>query len=256
VKLRRAPLVLVVPSTQQRGVEFADFSISLSDRYTSAIIAAGGIPWIMPVRPGREFVRECVARAAGVMLTGGDDVEPTLYRRRTPANLRRTVTLVDPRRDELEFQVIDEALAQRKPLFAICRGIQVLNVALGGTLIVDIPLEVPGALRHNRPDRKNDPVHEVALTPQSQLTRILGVETLGVNSSHHQAIGRLARSLQITARSADGIVEAVELKPPARRSPWLVAVQFHPERMSERYPEFLTLFRSFTLACSGRSKKL
>jgi putative glutamine amidotransferase len=256
VKPHRAPLILIVPSTQQRGVEFADFSISLSDRYTSAIIAAGGIPWVMPVRPGREFVRECVSRADGVMLTGGDDVEPSLYRKRTPAVLRQTVTLVDPRRDELELQVIDEVFTQRKPLFAICRGIQVLNVALGGTLIVDIPLEVPGALPHNRPDRKNDPVHEVSLTPQSQLARIFGVETLGVNSSHHQAIGRLARPLQVAARSADGIVEAVELKPSARPLPWLVAVQFHPERMFERYPEFLTLFRSFTLACSGRPKKL
>jgi putative glutamine amidotransferase len=204
----------------------------------------------MPCVTTRKFVRECVARADGVLLTGGDDLEPDMFRKRTPAKLRRTVTLDHPLRDKLEFAVIREVFAQKKPLLAICRGLQVLNVALGGTLIVDVPQEVPGALAHKRTDRKNDPVHEVALTPGSLLHKSHATRTLGVNSSHHQAAGRVAEQLRVTGTSPDGIIEGLELKPAAaRRGPWLVAVQYHPERLFDRHPAHARLFRNFVAAC-------
>ena len=249
----RAPLILIVPGVQRRGLEFADFSTNLSERYPRAVVAAGGVPWIMPCVAERKFVRDCVARAGGVMLTGGDDLEPDKFRKRTPAALRRTVTLDHPERDRLEFAVIEEVLAQKKPLLAICRGLQMLNVALGGTLIVDIAQELPGALAHKRTDRKNEPVHEVALTPGSLLHRSHQIQTLAVNSSHHQAAGRVAKALRVTATSPDGVIEGLELKSAARRGDWVVAVRYHPERLADRYAAHARLFRAFVEAAKQKA---
>jgi putative glutamine amidotransferase len=245
----RAPLILIVPSAQARGVEFADLSTSLSNRYALAILHAGGLPQILPLLPDRSFLRECLRRADGVVLTGGDDLDPKVYRPRTPAKLRRTVTLDHPQRDAVEFEVIGEVFRQKKPLLAVCRGLQMLNVALGGDLIVDVPQEVPGALTHKQMDRKNEVVHEVALTPGSLLHRSHGTQALGVNSTHHQAAGRVAPKLRVSARSADGVIEGLELTvTEANRGPWLVAVQYHPERLFDRHPEHAALFRAFVRA--------
>lgn len=250
----RKPLILVVPSTHRRGVEFSDLSISLSDCYTRAIIAGGGIPLVMPCNSQREFIAECVSRCDGILLTGGDDVHLRHYcKKNLPLKLKKTVTGVDELRDELELRLIEQVFASRKPLLAICRGLQVLNVALGGTLIVDIPQQVPGALEHRRSDRKNDPVHEIIVTPDSLMARVVGPEDLPVNSSHHQAAGQVAPSLRVTARSADGVVEALELNPARAKKQWLLAVQFHPERMCERHPRLLKIFKAFA-AASGRNR--
>jgi putative glutamine amidotransferase len=249
---RRAPLILIVPSVQARGIEFADFSASASNRYALAVRDAGGLPFLLPVVPDRAFVRECLRRAEGVVLTGGDDLNPAVYRKRTPARLRRTVTLDHVERDAVEFAVIDEVFRQKKPLLAVCRGLQMLNVALGGDLIVDVPQEVPGALTHKQMDRKNEVVHEVALTPGSLLHRSHRTQALGVNSTHHQAAGRVAPQLRVSARSADGVIEGLELTvAEARRGPWLVAVQYHPERLFDRHPEHAALFRAFVRASAG-----
>ena len=150
--------------------------------------------------------------------------------------------------------VIAEVFAQQKPLLAICRGLQILNVALGGTLLVDIPTQAPGALDHRRLDRKNDIVHDLELTPASLLASLTGGTRLGANSSHHQAVDKVAGLLKVTARSADGIVEGLELRLGALESPFLIAVQFHPERLSARYREHAALFEGFVAAC-GRNGK-
>lgn len=252
--MAKPPLILIVPGVQSRGIEFADFSTNLSERYPRAIIAGGGVPWIMPCVPGKKFVQDCVERADGVVLTGGDDLDPKKFRKRTPAKLRQTVTLDHPLRDELEFAVIREVFRQRRPLLAICRGLQMLNVALGGDLIVDIPQQVAGALPHKQMDRKNEPVHEVALTRDSLLHKSHSTQTLGVNSSHHQAAGRVAPGLRVTATSPDGVIEGLELTAAAaRRGPWLVAVQYHPERLFDRYPAHARLFAAFVRASSEKA---
>jgi len=153
--------------------------------------------------------------------------------------------------------LIDEVFRQKKPLLAICRGHQLLNIALGGTLVVDIPTEVPGALSHGRMDKRSDVVHEVQLTRESLLSKITGKRTLGVNSTHHQAVGRVAELLQVTGSSDDGVVESMELKPEASRLlPFLLATQFHPERLVGRYPEHRAIFRAFTHACALVQRKL
>jgi putative glutamine amidotransferase len=253
--VKRRPLILISPDIEHKGVEFEDISCSVSDRYSRAVVAADGIPWVLPCLAAEEVVVEAVRRCDGVMLTGGDDVQPELYGGEASARLKKTISRAEPQRDLSELLLVREALRQRKPLLAICRGQQLLNVALGGTLIVDIENEVKGALRHNRPDRKDKVVHKVALTPDSILTKITGRRTLGVNSSHHQAVARVANPLCATAVSPDGIVEALEPVGAARKLlPWLLAVQFHPERLFEQHGEFLELFRSFTGACKPKRK--
>jgi putative glutamine amidotransferase len=254
------PLILISPSIEKAGVEFDDQSISLSEAYPRAVADAGGIPLTTPVGISRQLLAECVRRCDGILLTGGDDIEPDLYGNGLPAKLRRTVSTTPDggERDLRELLLIDEVFRQRKPLLAICRGHQLLNVALGGTLIVDIPTQVPRALRHGRMDRRSQVVHEVRLTRESLLFKITRRQKLGVNSTHHQAVGRVAEPLQVTAASQDGVVEGMELKPEATRLlPFLLAIQFHPERLADRYPEHRAVFRAFTRACVvNRKNKL
>jgi putative glutamine amidotransferase len=138
-------------------------------------------------------------------------------------------------------------------LLAICRGHQLLNVALGGQLIADIRRQIPGALNHQRLDLAGKIVHEAALTAGSLLAKIIGKRVLGVNSSHHQAVVETAGPLVAVARSSDGIVEAMELKPEvARRMPFLLSVQFHPERLTEKHDGHRAIFRRFILACNRK----
>lgn len=254
--MKSAPLILISPSTQRRGAEFFDYSLNLSDAYPRAIVAAGGVPWVISCTPSPNLIAETVRRSDGLMLSGGDDVQPQLYGAKLSPRLRKTLSPADPARDFTELLLIEEALRQRKPLLAICRGQQVLNVAFGGTLIADIAIQCPDPLNHSRSDLKDRIVHDVEIAPNSLLDNIFKQQTLGVNSSHHQAVGKLASPFRTTATSRDGIIEAFELAPEERDlSPYLLAVQFHPERLVDRHPEFLNLFRSFVQACADPKKK-
>lgn len=252
----KPPLILISPSTQKRGVEFADNSVSLSNKYPMAVASAGGLPWIAPALPSRVLVAESVARADGVLLTGGDDVQTSLYAGKLSAKLRRTVSEPEPERDLFELMLVEEVFRQRKPLFAICRGQQLVNVAFGGTLIVDIPSQMPGAFNHSRMDRKCSIVHDAELTESSLLARIIGRKKVGVNSSHHQAIGKLAEPFAATARSSDGVIEGMELKPGAASLPYFLAVQFHPERLCEKHAGHARLFQHFVRACVQNGNKV
>src|SRR6266446_3270129 len=193
--MKKPPLILISGSTASKGVEFGDASLSLSMNYALAIRAAAGLPWLLPCVPERELVAEAVSRSDGVMLTGGDDVQPSLYSAKLPPAIEKTVHPAAPERDLFELLLIDEALRQRKPLLAICRGQQILNVALGGTLVADIATEVPGALNHARLKQKTQVVHEVNLVVGSLLAELIGNERLGVNSTHHQAVAKIAKPL-------------------------------------------------------------
>jgi putative glutamine amidotransferase len=250
--MARMPLILITPSVEKRGVEFHDLSASLSVKYLNAVLQAGGIPLTVPISTDKKILAEIVGRADGVLLTGGDDINPDLYEKNLPEKIRATVeqTPDGGRRDLLELILIDEIFRQRKPLLAICRGHQLLNIALGGQLIADIRQQVPGALNHQRSDKAADLVHEAALTADSLLAKITGKKILCVNSSHHQAVLEPAGPLTAVARSSDGIVEAMELKPEeSNRLPFLLAVQFHPERLAEKFAEHRAIFSRFVKAC-------
>jgi putative glutamine amidotransferase len=246
------PLVLVTPSTEKKGVEFYDYSISVSQTYLDAITLAGGWPVVVPAATDEGLIRGLVERCDGVMLTGGDDIQPELYAKSLAPDLRATVKETDPVRDMLETLVVKEAFSQRKPLLAICRGHQILNVTLGGTLIVDIPKQVKTEINHSQLKNKDRVVHEVSLETESLLAGNLGKQVVEVNSSHHQAVNRVAEPLRVTGRSPDGIIEVMELKrEEANLLPYLLAVQFHPERLVRGYPAYLELFRGFVSACAA-----
>jgi putative glutamine amidotransferase len=243
--MRAKPLILISPGLKLVTEELC---LLVSQAYAQAIIDAGGIPWILPCTTSPEMMAACVERCDGVMLTGGDDVQPDLYREKLPTRLKKTVQAAEPARDVSELLLIREVFLQQKPLLAICRGMQLLHVAFGGKLVVDISSQNKAALNHSRFDRRWDLVHQITLSPDSLLARIFKKEKIGVNSSHHQAVADLAKPFRAAALSPDGIVEALEL---AERGllPYLLAVQFHPERLIGAHPEFLELFRSFTKAC-------
>jgi putative glutamine amidotransferase len=228
----------------------ADASLSLAVRYPMALKAAGGLPWLLPCLPEKTFVAEAVRRCDGVLLTGGDDIDPNLYTADLPARVARTVHRESPERDAFELQLIEEVFRQRKPLLCICRGHQILNVALGGTLYADIKLQIPQAQNHCRTDKKSQVVHDVRCAAGSLMAGIAGNDRLGVNSTHHQAVARIAKVLRATAVSDDGIIEGLELAPDARGlMPFLLSVQFHPERLFGQHAEHLNLFRRFIRAC-------
>ena len=249
----QAPLILVSPSIEKQGVEFQDLSASLSVKYDFAVLQSGGLPVTLPATTSRAALAECVRRVDGVMLTGGEDINPDLYDPGLPAKIRATVeqTPDGGARDLRELMLIDEIFRQRKPLLAICRGHQMLNIAFGGRLVADIRRQVPGALNHQRLDAPGEIVHEAALTAGSLLAKICGKRILGVNSSHHQAVRTPAAPFVATATSADGLVEAMELQPDAgRKMPFLLSVQFHPERLTEKHMEHRAIFEAFVAACA------
>ena len=250
--MSKPPLILISPNVEKKGGEFGDLSIRLAETYQQALMGCGAMPIALPATVSRELIAECVSRCDGVLLTGGEDVDPRLYGNGLPPRLRGTVTVTPDggARDLRELVLIDEVFRQRKPLLGICRGHQVLNVALGGTLMADILAQMPRAINHRRMDRRSEIVHEVRLTRGSLLAKITGRQKLGVNSTHHQAVARVARPLKVAAVSSDGIIESLELEPGAVNAlPFLLSVQFHPERLVDRYPEHRAIIRGFTQAC-------
>jgi len=248
----RPPLILVTPSIEKQGVEFHDLSASLSLRYNHAVLQAGGIPVTAPTATDRATLAEAVRRTDGVLLTGGDDINPALYEKKLPRKLRQTVeqTPDGGARDLQELILIAEIFRQHKPVLAICRGHQMLNVAFGGKLLADIAQQLPGALNHRRLDRPFDLVHEAALTPGSLVSKICNAPVMGVNSTHHQGVLEPAEPFVATARSRDGMVEAMELKPECSRMlPFLLSVQFHPERLGRKHARYQAIFETFVAAC-------
>ena len=248
--MSRPPLILTSTMNAAKGAEFSDDSTSLSHWYTRTLAKAGGAPALMPNLADKKLIQSMVERCDGVMLTGGDDLHPDLYDPQLPKKIKATAGGIDADRDLSEFLLIEQVLQQHKPLLAICRGPQVLNVALGGGLITDIPLERPGSLDHRRKAQAHRLTQTIAIESGSLMHKIFRKRSMKINSAHHQAVGNLAPMLRATAHTRDGILEAIELnEAEAQTGPFLLGMQFHPERLWERYPEFLKPFRAFIKAC-------
>jgi putative glutamine amidotransferase len=216
---------------------------ALGRRYAQAIEAVGGVPVILPPGLGEDSARQIFDRFDGLLLSGGGDIDPAIYGE--PPHVALWGLNAD--RDQTEMELVRWAAQQQKPLLGICRGIQVMNVALGGSLIQDIPSEVPDALEHSFDDTvvpREHLAHPVKIDAASRLQGIIGAEIAQVNSWHHQAIKRLAADLQIVARSPDGIVEAVEI--PGHR--FALGVQWHPEWLYDKQPEMKRLFGALVQA--------
>lgn len=171
----------------------------------------------------------------------------------------RQLKRADSLRDECELILFELARKKLMPVLGICRGHQLINVALGGTLHQDLYRAFPDSLGHSPEDLAVDELHHhiEILDPECHLARVFGTGSILVNSFHHQAVDRIAGGLVATARSSDGIIEALEWRSPGEEAPWHVsAVQFHPECLAARHPEFLALFRHFVGVCAGYRSKI
>lgn len=187
-------------------------------------------------------VPEDVAACHGLVLTGGVDVDPSLYGRE---DARGIVEEPDLRRDQFEVAVIREAIRGQLPILGICRGMQMCNVALGGSLIPD--LERAGYVRHTTRSGEQQREHPVSIEHGSMLEALSGMTEGNVSSYHHQAVDRVAAGLHVVARSTDGVVEALEWEVPDKR-PFLLLVQWHPERMGTTDPLAANLLKRFAAA--------
>ena len=190
--------------------------------YVRALLRAGGVPLVLPALIGGRYHPEILDGLDGLILSGGEDVDPAHFGHpRHPA-----LGDVDPHRDALELGLFRLAWERRLPTLAICRGIQLANVALGGTLWQDLPSESPSDVTHQAKSDRDARTHIVEIAPGSRLAEALGSTCCEVNSFHHQAIKDLAPGLVATAWAPDGHIEGAESAP---GQPWLLAVQWHPE---------------------------
>jgi putative glutamine amidotransferase len=217
--------------------------LSLRKDYVRAVEAAGGLPVLLA--PGRPpDVADILDRIQGLLLSGGPDVDPSHYGEKA----HETVTDVTPDRDAFELELARQALRRDLPTLAICRGQQVLNVALGGTLVQDIPSSVVGAEDHDPERERWELAHDVTILPGSRLRQILGEDRVAVNSFHHQAVKETGTGLVASAWSvADRVVEGIES--PDRR--FVVGVQWHPESFWDRPTPSARLFGALVAAAAG-----
>ncbi len=225
--------------------------VSVAETYVNAVMQAGALPVLIYLGLPPEDLAHLRKMLDGILLTGGGDIAPHLYG--APEHLQ--IGGVDLDRDHTEIQLTREAVEDGMPFLGICRGLQVVNVALGGTLYADIGEQVPGALRHDY--QRHTPqqmlptalVHPVQVKEESRLAKILGRPLLDVNSLHHQGIRDLAPGFTPTAHAPDGIIEATELE----RHPYGISVQWHPEWLTDLAP-MRALFASFVRAAANGSK--
>lgn len=209
--------------------------------YFEAIWKAGGTPVLIPNIPGA--AGEYVERCDGFVLIGGGDIDPAVY---TDDPVHETVYDIDSERDDVEFAMYRAARERRAPILGVCRGIQLINVAHGGTLYQDVAAHAAHAQRHNNPD--HSPVfHDVVLDADSRMAEVMGTVRVPANSYHHQAVRELGRNLQPTGKTDDGLVEALE----DADYPFLLAVQWHPELLVDEYDEHFALFRALVDAARG-----
>ena len=212
----------------------------LMPSYVKAVTAAGGLPLLVPLNLKKQDLLEILSRVDGLLLPGGGDIEPHYYGGE-PHDL---VYGVDKERDRVEITLAREAAAMQKPLLAICRGHQILNVALGGTMYEDLASQMPGAIRHSYNGDRTHLPHSVRVLPETQLARILDIAETPVNSIHHQGLNRLAPELQVSAVAPDGLVEGVEIP----GHPFAIGVQWHPENLLQVVPVMQRLFAALVSA--------
>jgi putative glutamine amidotransferase len=213
--------------------------------YIDALVRAGAAPVLIPHLASKVLLRTLYEQLDGLLLPGGEDVDPVRYGELRHEKCGASST----ERDETELALARWAVEEGKPLLAICRGIQVFNVALGGTLLQDIQAQLPGAEKHDwYPGYPRDHLpHTVSVDPHTRLSSLVGSGSLPVNSLHHQALKDVAPGLTVTARAPDQVIEAVELQ----NHPFALAVQWHPEELAGRDARAQRLFDALALASRG-----
>ena len=220
--------------------------ISLSGHYARSIAEAGGLPFAIPQHESVAVAEAYVASLDGLVFSGGKDSDPFSYGQEPMPEMKT----FDVGRDEWEFALFSAAMKRGIPLLGICRGHQLINVAMGGTLYQDLRAQAPGAAAHNPEGFPVDRLfHSINIAEDSLLHRVFGKSTIRVNSFHHQAVGMLAPGLRVSALAPDGVIEGFES---IDEKQFILGVQFHPESLTLRFPEFSRLFKVFLDACSAR----
>jgi putative glutamine amidotransferase len=232
-------VVLTATTRLVDGVE----RVRLNAAYVRALEAEGLVPVVVPPSADPRAATRVLDSAAGLVLTGGEDVDPAEYAESPHPELGP----VNRARDATELALLASARDRGVPTLAICRGIQVVNVALGGTLVQDLPSQRPGTASHERDDRRDARVHDVLVEPGSRLAAALGAHALAVNSMHHQALDRVSGSVRVSARAPDGVIEGIES---VDERWWMLGVQWHPEELTATpEPWDRRLFAAFADAC-------
>jgi putative glutamine amidotransferase len=217
--------------------------------YSRAVESAGGIPILIPMLNDLTDLESLLIRLDGLVLSGGMDIQPSRYHEEPHPQLSE----VDPRLDELELTLVHWALQANVPILGVCRGMQLLNVALGGSLYQDLEEEFPGSMVHCKRDLpRNTLIHSVHVEPRSLMEEALGTSEFWVNSLHHQGIKVPGRGVRISGRAEDGVAELLEV--PGYR--FVMGVQCHPEEIYTDEPACARLFSAFVKACSGRSASI
>ncbi len=224
--MTRPPPVIGLTLDREEGGGYSRFPwYALRENYCGAVARAGGLPFALPHEPA--LVETMLDRIDGLVITGGAfDVDPALFGDR---HVHDSVSL-KPGRTGFEMALTRAALARDLPILGICGGEQLLNVALGGTLIQHIPDAIPDALAHEQPNPRDEPGHEIAILPGTRLHRITGETRMAVNSAHHQAVARPAPDCIVNAVAPDGVIEGIEA--PDRR--FCIGVEWHPEFLLSR----------------------
>ena len=231
---------LIGITTNQSHNVYWQPTIMLMQSYVNAIIQAGGVPVLIPSLIAENGWDAAYSRLDGILFSGGGDIDIEHFS--GEPHLR--IDEVDPARDSIELNFVKKAASDGKPFLGICRGCQVVNVALGGTLYTHIPDQLPNALDHDYPGNKRTAlVHEVKIEEGTRISEIYGEPILKVNSLHHQGLRDIAPSLRVTGRAPDGLVEAIELS----NHPFGLAVQWHPEWLTDQAAT-RNLFRKFVEA--------
>lgn len=224
----------------------------MSHRFVTAPAQAGGLPWMLPLIEDEATLRGMYEGVHGLLVPGGADVDPTTYGEERHERCERS----DPPRDRVELQLIRWALEDGKPVLGICRGIQLINLAHGGSLYQDLGAQCAGSVKHdyfpNQGFARDHLIHDVRIEAGSRLAGILGAQVLRVNSMHHQAVDRVGDGLLVSARSAeDDVVEGVEVSD----HPFMIGVQWHPEALSERDPVMRALFTGLVEAAAAHRER-
>lgn len=214
--------------------------------YINAVIQAGGIPLLIPLDLDEAALRTVFDRLDGVLLAGGGDIDPAYYGE-VP---HETVSRIEVERDKLEMVITRWAAKERKPLFGICRGIQVMAVAVGGTLWQDVPSQLPEVAQQpythgNWHEPRDTVTHETSLSADSRLAKIVDGDVIPTNSLHHQAVKDLPEPYQVIGYAPDGVIEAIDLPD----HPFFCGVQWHPEELVGSQESARRLFSAFVEAC-------
>lgn len=237
-RMQHYPLIGIAGNHRQDETEHDSYLLSYTPNgFVAGLEAAGAIPVILPIAAA-ETAQAYISRVDALVLAGGQDVSPLLYGEEPHLKVGRTY----PLRDAFEVALIEEAYRQRKPILAVCRGLQILNVAFGGTLYQDLESQnAETVVLHNQKTMPTMPTHTIQVASGSQLSKILGTKAV-VNSYHHQAVKVLADKFKPVAWSSDGIIEAFES---ADSQQFVLAVQWHPETMIDTYDSMQSLFNHF-----------